>query len=176
MGLMSRILGFERVDRNGSKVGEIKVDTGGEVNIITDNFLPAGDDSRPLTTDYAYVASVPATGRGVITGFVDPINEGKSKEGEKRIYARDPSDGSIVNEIWLKNDGSVLCSNDNGTFELEAGGDILLNGVRIDPDGNITVPGSGSVNSPSIVVDGKELKNHTHGGVTSGGSNTGPNN
>lgn len=69
-------------------------------------------------------------------------------------------------------DGSIKGANDNGSFELQTNGDFLVNSVRIDPQGNITAT---SVTAPSMVVNGKELAEHTHGGVESGGSSTGPN-
>lgn len=72
-------------------------------------------------------------------------------------------------------DGSIKGENENGSFELQANGDFLVNSVRIDPQGNITTPTS--VTSPSIKVGALELEldAHTHGGVESGGSSTGPN-
>lgn len=71
--------------------------------------------------------------------------------------------------VWLKNDGSIAVSNGTGSMVLGADGSINLNGVIIDKDGKMTVPAS-------LKVASKELANHTHSGVTSGGSNTGVNN
>ena len=71
--------------------------------------------------------------------------------------------------VWLKGDGSCIMANGNGNVQLLANGTVSINGVTIDKDGNIT-----ALNS--LVLDGKELNGHTHGGVASGGSNTGPNN
>lgn len=71
--------------------------------------------------------------------------------------------------VWLKNDTSCMIKNTNGHMALFADGTANINGVTIDKDGNIVAPGS-------LILNGKELDGHAHGGVASGGSNTGPNN
>ena len=62
-----------------------------------------------------------------------------------------------------------MIKNANGHVTLLADGTANINGVTIDKDGNIVAPGS-------LILNGKEIDGHTHGGVASGGSNTGPNN
>ncbi len=69
-------------------------------------------------------------------------------------------------------DGSIKGRNEIGSFELESTGDFLVNTARIDVNGNITAT---SVTAPSMVVNGKELAEHKHGGVETGGGVTGPN-
>lgn len=71
--------------------------------------------------------------------------------------------------IWLKNDGTGEITVDT----LKINGNIEHTGDQITSG---TINAQTAVESPSIIVDGKELKNHTHGGVTSGNANTGPNN
>lgn len=71
--------------------------------------------------------------------------------------------------VWLKGDGSCIMANGNGNVQLLANGTVSINGVTIDKDGKI-------IAKDSLIVGGKELNNHTHGGVESGGSNTAVNN
>ena len=40
----------------------------------------------------------------------------------RSIYGRNASDGLEKNQIWLKNDGSILISNDNGSITLRVDG------------------------------------------------------
>ena len=165
--------------------------TDGNPNITAEHYADAGDDSFPLTTDYAVLAEIPGTGRYVVVGYVDPVNAPKGFEGDKRIYARDPNTGLSVVETWLKSDGTAVTenangshtlnpdgsqkgTNSNGSFELKANGDFDINGFIIKANGDAI--GTGSIAAPSMVVDGKELDDHTHSGVTTGPSNTGPNN
>lgn len=188
MGRITKVLSFIRTLRNGAKVSDVKVNSGGDLNITSEHFSDPGDDSFPLTTDYALATDIPRSGGEAIAGYLDPLNTPKAEKGEKRIYARDPADGSVIVEIWLKNDGEALIMNDSGSFvlkpdgsmkgsngsgsfELEVGGDFLVNGVTIDTNGNIDSPTS--ISAPSIEVDGKELKDHTHP-ITSGSSAPGP--
>jgi hypothetical protein len=171
MGRISKVLSFLRTLKNGAKVSDVKIDSGGRVNITAEHFAPAGDDSYPLTTDYAVTVHIQKTGGEVTVGYVDPLSEPQAQPGDKRIYARNEAGVPTV-QVWLKNDGAAVISNGNGSIELEAGGDVVINGATIDTAGNISSPTS--IAAPSIVVDGKELDDHVHSGVTTGGSNTGP--
>jgi len=194
MGRIAKLLAFIRTSRNGAKVSDVNTDVGGGDNISAENFQPAGDDAHPLTSDYVGVVPVARTGGTIALGYLDPINAPKANEGDKRIYARDPSDGSVVVDVWLKNDGTAVTTNDsgsstlnpdgsikgqnaNGSFELQAGGDFVVNGVVIDVDGNITSPATvtaAAVAAPSISANSKELAGHLHPAGTPPG-NTGAN-
>ncbi len=67
---------------------------------------------------------------------------------------------------WLKNDGSIDMRNGAGYITVAANGTVTINGVTIDPQGNVVSP-------TDVTASGISLKSHAHGGVTSGGSNTG---
>jgi hypothetical protein len=112
------------------------------------------------------------TGVEVAVGYNDPLNTPKALPGDKRIYARDSS-GAVIVELWLGNDGSAALFNSLGHILLAANGNINLNGVIIAPNGDIT-----GLNS--LILDGKELKDHAHSqGVDSDNDtqqDTGPNN
>lgn len=112
---------------------------------------------------------------GSFTLRPDGSQRGELKDGSGS-YELKP-DGSFRVEsqksnLEVNSNGSIRGANDNGSYELQTGGDFLVNTVRIDTQGNITAT---SVSAPSIVANSKELAEHTHGGVESGGSNTGPN-
>ena len=223
MSKIAKLLSFVRLTRNEAKVSDVKVDPGGGPNITAEHFAPAGDDSFPLTSDYALINTTPRSGSAAVAGYLDPINEPKAQEGDKRIYARNPEDGSVIAEVWLKNDGTVLISNDNGSamlrpdggsilttpestfdaaadgsikgvnnvggsYELQAGGNFIVNKVTIDLNGNIDTPGNikagGTVSAPtvsgssSVKAAGKELAGHTHPIAwtdPAGSGNSGPN-
>ena len=212
---IAKLLSFTRVIRNEANVSDVKIDLGGKDNITAEHFSDPGDDSFPLSDDYVLAVDVPRSGGKVAAGYVDPVNTPKALEGDKRIYGRDKDSGVSVNEAWLKNDGSILVSNGNGSvllkadggsiattpqstfdcaadgsikgdngagsFELELGGDFVVNGVSIDPTGNITTPATvNAANvaaSASLTVASKEMGGHTHtqGNDTGGDSqvNTG---
>lgn len=207
MGRIGKLLSFVRTLTHGAHVSNVKLDPGGGANITSQNFQDAGGDAFPLTTDYTAGVDLKRQGVAVVVGYIDPINEPKSLEGEKRIYARDIATGLVIAEVWIKNDGevttfnangsntlrpdggsvtttplstfdsdadgSIAGVNGNGAFELETGGDFVVNGVTIDTAGKITSPTS--ISAPSIVANSKELAGHTHP-VTSAPGTTGPNN
>ena len=166
MGLISKILSFTR-DNRGAHVSDVKIDNGGNHNVTAEHFSSAGDDSFPLKTDYVLSSHTKKSGGQAAHGYLDPLNEPKATEGEKRIYARDKDTGLVVVESWLKNDGSAKTFNAAGYFELLANGTVNINGVTIAPDGTITTPTA--IIAPSVVADGKELTNHDHT-ITSGSS------
>lgn len=224
MNYIAKLLSFVRTVKNEANVSDVTIDTGGGNNNTAEHFAPPGDDSFPLKTDYAAVADVPRGGGKVVTGYVDPINTPVAQEGDKRVYGRNPADGFLANQVWLKNDGSVLVSNDNGSvllradggsivttpnstldakadgsikgangsgsFELQTGGDMDINGCIIDTTGAINCPATivatTSVSAPliaatgaggSLTVKGKEMDNHTHsqGNDSAGDSQTNTN-
>jgi len=190
MGRIARLISFVRATAGTAKTSDVTVDRGGADNRTPQHFSDPGDDSFPLPDDFTHLEGQAGTGRDSVLGYVDPKNEQKSTAGDKRIYARDPATGDQVVEVWLKSDGSatvttpmsvfecladgsIAGTNGNGDFELQAGGDFVVNGVTIATDGTITTPTA--VNSPSVVANGKELAGHNHPAGTPPG-NTGPNN
>ena len=196
MGRIARLLSFVRSTADQSKVSDVKVDPGGGANVTAQHFAPAGDDAHPLPGDYAATVSAQRSGSEVAIGYLDPKSGQKAQPGDKRIYARNPEDGSTVVEVWLKNDGtatvynaeasvevspggSIKGSNSAGSFELQAGGNFVVNGVTIDTAGNITSPAT--ITAPTVVATtsataaGKEMAGHTHPAGTPPGD-TGPNN
>ena len=189
MGRIGRLLSILKATRgDGSKVTDVKVDQGGGENITAEQFSTPGDDSQPRAEDYVYLGAVRQNGRASALGYVDPGNAQKAAEGEKRIYARDEN-GAEICEVWLKADGTVRVentggaifdvlpsgaikgSNGSGVFELQSGGDFVVNGATIATDGSITSPTA--IDAPSVVANGKELAEHTHA-INSGSSAPGP--
>ncbi len=175
-GFMGIVKSFTHVTRRELPVSDVKVDPGGGHNSTPEHFSPLGDDSHALPGDYVIALHVTPT-RSEVAGYLDPKLVKKSQPGDKRIYARDETTGADVNEVWLKNDGTVTIVNVNGTFtvfadgsikglnangsfELQSGGDFVVNGATIAMDGSISSPVA--VSAPSIVASSLELAGHTH--------------
>jgi len=189
MGLNDLVFGFSRL-KSFTQLGkgaDVKVDTGGGDNITAKHTAPPGDDSQPLPGDRPALTPGSAEGTANVVGYVDDKNPLIALAGEKRIYSRD-ADGNIVAITWLKNDGTILfmngasmtthapdgtvtTTNGAGTYTLLASGTINLNGVTIDPSGNIITPTTITaatatagtvVASASLTVAGKEQAGHLH--------------
>ena len=143
----------------------LRIDSGGGNIITAENYLPSGDDSKPLKSDYPLAVTTLKSGAAAVVGFTDLKNEPKAAQGEKRLYSRDPNTGITIAEFWLKGDGSIRGSNSLGFFELDVGGNFKTNGVTINPSGNI--------DAPSITINGIPFGTHVHGGVTVGAGTTG---
>lgn len=168
MGRVAKLLSFLRTTRNGAKISDVKIDPGGGPNITAEHFASPGDDSFPLSSDYVVAVDIEGTGNEAAIGYIDPINDPVALKGDKRIYARDPNTGAAVIGLWLKNDGSGILSNANGSLELKANGDFLINGVKIDAAGLVTM-------LTSLILNGKEIAEHNHPAGTPPGD-TGVNN
>lgn len=166
MGRIVKVLSFIRTLRNDAKVSDAKVDTGGGANVTAEHYASAGDDAHPLPDDYAITNNVQQTGKEAVVGYLDIKNDQKAQPGDKRIYARDADTGVMIVEIWLKNDGTVTTSNDNGSFTLQVNGDVTINGVIIAANGDVTIPNS-------LILNGKELDGHDHS-INTGSSAPGP--
>jgi hypothetical protein len=126
---------FERVTGDDGQLVDIIVDTGGGRLLTLEHVTDCGDDSPPLAGDSVAISESTGQGAARSAGYVDLKNAGKAIGGEKRIYARDPDDGSVVAEVWLKGTGDIVLTS------IKSGSKIILNGVEIDQQGNVTTPG-----------------------------------
>lgn len=189
MGRLAQVLSFVRSSVGGHRVTDVKSDLGGGDVVTAQHFAPAGDDSMPLSSDYEAIISLVRQRGTAVVGYIDPRSAQTAGAGEKRIYSRDSS-GSQVAQVWLKSDGQIVLNNSSGMITMAANGTITLNGVVIDPSGNISAPGNadfaGDVTAASVTADKiealtslvaalYELVGHTHPAGTPPG-NTGPNN
>jgi phage gp45-like len=167
--IIARIVSVAKTTRDGVTRLIAKVAaSGGQVREVN-HVSPAGDDSRPLHGDTVVATTTHAvTGALIVVGYNDPVNEPVAGPGEKRIYSRD-ADGSIVAQFHLKNDGSIVVSNDSGELEMATNGDVTINGLVIDTDGNLTT--TGEVTGGVVPTT---LTGHIHGGVESGNKSTTP--
>lgn len=182
MGRVGKLLSFVRALRGDAKVSDVKVDRGGADNRTPQHFSDAGDDSFPLPSDYAALVDQEGTGRDSAVGYIDPKNEQKATAGDKRVYARDPTTGAQVVEVWLKSDGSATTENANGSstlrsdgsqigqnslgsYELRVNGDFVVNGVTIAANGVVTIP-------TSLILATKEIAGHAHAQANDSGGNT----
>lgn len=136
--MISVVLSYARKVRNGANVSDVKHDPGGGANETGEHFQAPNADCVPLPGDYAATVPVQRTGGEVPVGFIDPKQNQTAKPGESRVYARDAS-GTEVAQVYVKNDGTVETSNDNGSTTLS-------------PDGTITA--QGPVASGSLAADG----------------------
>ena len=211
MGRIGKLISFVRALVGETKVSDVKVDRGGGDNRTPQHFSAPGDDAFPMPGDYVAIIGQAGTGRDSVVGYVDPKNLQKALSGDKRIYARDVNGDEIV-QLWLKNDGTAILSNvngsvtlrpdggtitttpqstfdaaadgsiagtnGNGNFELQVGGTFQVNGVTIDPAGNIITPTNitaAVIAAPSMLANGKQIAGHNHPAGTPPGD-TGPNN
>lgn len=159
MGLIARVLSFRRVTRNDAKISDVKVNPSGGDNLTVEHFADAGDDSHPLPTDYVHTEPQAGTGRASALGYADILNTPKAAAGEKRIYSREVN-GSIVAEVWLKNDGEIETINALGYSKLRPDGVVEANGATIPLNGDV------------ITASGISLDNHTHAQGNDGGGDS----
>ena len=162
---IGRILSFRWLERLSAQIRGTTVDQGG-ANVEIETYQQPGDDAAPLPGDYAAMMQVNGTGRWLMVGALDPKNQGTAKPGERRVYGRN-TNGSIVCEIHLTNDGSVRISNSGGSINMGIDGTVNINGAIIDSGGNI-------VGATVATQAGIDLDSHVHGGVKSGSDMSGP--
>jgi hypothetical protein len=170
MGRIAQVKSFTRVNGEDGHGADVKADTGDGDLVTVPHFADPGDDSQPLPGDYVALEDSDGSGAEQATGYADTKNAGEAGPGEKRTYSRSGA-GAVMAWIWLKADGSVVVENaSGGVIEMAAGGDVTINGVVIDTDGNITVPGNieadGDIDSAGNIaaegnVSGAEISNQT---------------
>ena len=160
MGRLAVLLSFLRTTKNGAQVSDVKVDPGGGANVTAEHFSAPGDDSHPLPDDYVALNGDSGTGRESAIGYLDPTNEPKALPGDKRIYARDEN-GVLIAEIWLKNTGEGIISNDNGSVTLRADGGVITTTPEstFDAKADGSIKGDNSNGSFELEVNGDFLVN-----------------
>lgn len=174
MGLIAKIK--QIIDK------KLKIDPGGGDISTADRYSSAGDDSKPLDTDFVAAIEINRTGGHVVIGFYDPKNPSKTSKGGKRIYSRDPDSGAEKAEIWLKNTGEIVIKNEVSEVEIDTAGSIkgsnASGAFELLPNGNfvandVTMMPGGAINATAITIGGIPFAAHIHGGVTTGAGTTG---
>lgn len=158
MSRIAEVLRIERVNDDGAHGIDVICDPGGGANITAPLLTDPGVDAAPLAGDFVGLEDSSGSGAEHAVAFTDVRNEGKAKPGEIRLYARATS-GAVVIELWLKGDGSLIVDNGKGKLELAPGGTVTINGVTIDPQGNVKAPGEVSAMNASAPV---KLSTHIH--------------
>jgi len=161
-------------------------DAGDDSHPLTTDYVALNEDSGtgresaigyldPLNTPKAEPGEKRIYGRDANTGAVVVEvwlqNDGTALvANENGSVTLRPDGGTVVttpeSTFDAAADGSITGDNGNGSFELQGGGDFLVNGVTIDSSGNVTIP-------TSLTLAGKEIAGHDHN-ITSGSSAPGP--
>lgn len=157
------VAAFNRVvdtdDGDSIQVSVVQFDPDGDDG-DADHYGPPGVDGAPIPgIDYVALADGTGTGSRNAVGYLDPKNAGKALAGEARLYSRDAS-GNIMAELWLKNDGSIVMSNANGSMQLASDGTVNANGTIVDTSGNVL--GKAEVTAKANSAASVTLSQHLH--------------
>jgi hypothetical protein len=142
VGFLATVREFQRTSDQGTPTPEVKCDPGDGDAATHFHFAPPGTDAAPLAGDVAYLGDDLGAGTAQAIGYQDAKNAGVAAAGEHRLYAR-ASDGTVVAELWLKGDGSIVVRSvlAGSSAELSAAGAIKLSnalgGLEIDAAGNV---------------------------------------
>ena len=175
MGQIAIVLDFTH-SNEGVNCSYVKSDSGGGINLTSENFQPSGEDSTPLPGDYVIIIPVKGTGRTSAIGYIDLNTKPCAKPGEKRIYARN-EEGEVVNEIRLFNTSKVVIKNDSASITLNPNGNIEIESKKLKIIGDVKVEGgieAKSITADSINGGRVELVGHTHTIVPPNSALTGP--
>jgi hypothetical protein len=136
------VVEFLRKSDQGTPTPEVKCDSGDGDPVTAGHFSPPGTDAPPLPGDVGYLGDDLGAGNAQAVAYQDPKNAGVAGAGEHRTYSRAP-DGTVVAEVWLKADGSILARSvlAGSSAELGPDGAITLSnalgGLSIDAAGNV---------------------------------------
>ena len=165
-GLIARVLEFARIVQKIEDVGinttDVKSDGGGGANTTAKHFGAPGDDAFPLQSDYVATIPVQGSGRRAAVGYVDPLNIPVALDGDRRIYSRDPTDGTTKAQVWIKSDGTIIVDNGSGSLAIEPAGTVTINGVTIDTNGNISTAGNIETTAGDVTAGTVTLQTHLH--------------
>jgi hypothetical protein len=103
--------------------------TGNGVEISAFVMGTSGAEFHPVPGD---VALCHTAGQEILISSIIH-GDASTEPGESLVFARN-ANGDVVSSLYLKTDGSILCSNDKGSLELKANGQVSLNGhLTVDP-------------------------------------------
>jgi len=95
----------------------------------------------PIGKDRGYLLSIAYHNQ-----LINPV----AVHGEKRIFSTNQAGDTVMSEVFLKQDGSVLIKNSLGSFEMKVSGEFEINGATITIDGDF------------ITAAGISLDTHVH--------------
>lgn len=161
MGRTAEVRRVERATDAGGFGVDLVCDPGGGRSVTVPFYTTPGVDALPLPGDTVALEDTSGMGCEMGVGTGDTRNAGTAATGEVRLYARDAA-GNVKAELWLKGDGSAVFANALGRIELGANGTVTINGVTIDPAGNIVTTGevTAKAATPATAVN---LSTHLHG-------------
>lgn len=176
MGRLGKILEFIRAASFGVPMTDTKADIGGGNIVNAPHFGAPGDDAHPLPGDYAAFVSSGRAGGWFSVGYVDPKNTQAAQAGERRVYARNAG-GDQVCEVWLKNDGTALIDNENGSYQIDPDGTQTMQNVngyiKLLADGTVDINGFIiGTNGNGTTAKGVSLDDHTHAQGADSAGNT----
>lgn len=125
---------------------DVEIDMGGYI-VTAEHSGSASSEDPPLPGDEAYLLRGEGNGTWVIVGF-GRVDTPTAQPGEVILTSRSEA-GERAGVIHMRRDGS-----------------IVLNGVVIDPEGNISTPGNMKAEGEVTAKSGGlaiELSTHIHG-------------
>lgn len=161
---------------------EVEINTGCEGMILfsqrcIDGWKQTGGAAaNPLTRfhsmqDAMFVPGIRSLA-GAIAGYSNDGIRLRNKAGDTYVWVH--RDGTITSSngkstVTQNTDGTVTMTNGAANFEMQPGGNVVINGVIITPQGQITAPAGGGI----MGANGIAFETHKHGGVQTGSGTSG---
>lgn len=101
--MIGELVEWLRTEDDDAMIAEGRFDLGGGDMVTAVDYQPSGYDAQPEPGDFAILVPASESGSYVIVAWVDPWNEGVTKPGEVRLYARVETD--VVAAIHVTTDG-----------------------------------------------------------------------
>lgn len=144
--------------------------------VAVTGYIDPKNTPKALKGDKRIYARDENTGAVVVEMWLKNTGEAIVSNSNGSVTLR-PDGSTIVttpgSTFDAKADGSIKGDNGSGSFELEAGGDFVVNGVTIAANGDVTIPNSLNLNSKEIAEHGHPQANDSGGNTE---QDTGPNN
>jgi hypothetical protein len=176
-------------NKDGTKdVRLLQVEMSGPDDVRTvELFTVSGEDSAPEVGDEVAIRALGTSSNLIGESTKDTVAPSVN-EGEKKLYSY--ASGTVKASIYLKADGSIEIST---LSQVTVVGDVIADGISLKThyhQGNLGFPTGGPIqsgggttpsslptaNASGEIIDGNGINSstHTHGGVTTGTSSTGP--
>lgn len=118
------------------------------------NFGPCNEDFAPPENCITYDEKL-GRGRGYLLSIAynNQLIESQAIHGERRIFSTNKAGDTVMSEVFLKQDGSVIIKNSLGSFEMKVSGEFEINGATITTSGDFVTAAGISVDGHSHTQD-----------------------
>lgn len=161
-------IGLNRDAERPARLFQVEITSESDLQTVEQS-RRSGEDNNPPLGARVIIAQIGSAWKIAIADedFIAP----EAGAGEKYLYSTDPDGVEKKAVIKLLNTGEITIGNGAAEVQLDAAGNIALDGAHVTIEGGLTV--NGAITADNATLAGISVVGHVHG-IKSGSSSPGP--